>query len=66
MPTVNDIHEAIQRLVPDDLAESWDNAGLLAGSRQQEVHRILLALDASVSVATISAAVMSAVFPVLL
>ena len=51
MPTVNDIHEAIQRLVPDDLAESWDNVGLLAGSRQQEVHRILLALDASVSVA---------------
>lgn len=56
MPTVNDIHEAIQRLVPDDLAESWDNVGLLAGSRQQEVHRILLALDASVSVARQAAA----------
>ena len=56
MPTVNDIHEAIQRLVPDDLAESWDNVGLLAGSRQQEVHRILLALDASVSVAHQAAA----------
>lgn len=45
MPTVKDIHTALQRLAPDALAESWDNVGILAGSPQQEVHRILVALD---------------------
>lgn len=45
MPTVKDIHTALQGLAPDTLAESWDNVGILAGSPQQEVHRILVALD---------------------
>ncbi len=45
MPTVNDIHAALQSLVPDALAEPWDNVGLLAGSPGQPVHRIMMALD---------------------
>ncbi|NLZ16397.1 MAG: Nif3-like dinuclear metal center hexameric protein [Desulfobulbaceae bacterium] len=45
MPTVNDIHAALQSLVPDTLAETWDNVGILAGSPNQPVHRILIALD---------------------
>ncbi|MDO5674746.1 MAG: Nif3-like dinuclear metal center hexameric protein [bacterium] len=51
MPTVNDIHNALQNLVPDTLAESWDNVGLLAGSPDQPVHRIMIALDPSLDVA---------------
>ncbi len=47
MPTVSEIHAALQSLAPDVLAESWDNVGILAGSPTQEVHRILMALDPS-------------------
>ncbi len=51
VPTVNDIHAALQSLVPDTLAESWDNVGLLAGSPGQSVHRIMIALDPCTDVA---------------
>ncbi len=51
MPTVNDIHSALQNLVPDTLAESWDNVGLLAGSPEQPVRRIMIALDPCMAVA---------------
>lgn len=45
VPTVQDIHTALQSLVPDTLAEPWDNVGILVGSPAQPVHRILVALD---------------------
>ena len=32
-------------------AESWDNVGLLVGDREQEIHRILLAIDYTAEVA---------------
>ena len=44
-PTVHDMHQALQSLAPDALAESWDNVGLLVGSRGQVVRRVMLALD---------------------
>lgn len=36
--------EAIERLAPPPLAESWDNCGLQAGDPSAEVNRILVAL----------------------
>ena len=56
VPTVNDIHSALQELAPDSLAESWDNVGILAGSRRQAVHRVMVALDPCVAVANQAAA----------
>lgn len=45
MPTVHDIERALYDWAPRELAESWDNVGLLVGSGAQEVKRVLLALD---------------------
>lgn len=39
--------ELLERSYPRQLAESWDNPGLLAGRREKEVHKIFLALDAT-------------------
>ena len=43
--TVGDIAKVLETLAPRELAEEWDNPGLLAGSAGREVQRILLALD---------------------
>ena len=40
-----DIETMLYRWSPRDTAESWDNVGLLVGNPQQEVRRILVALD---------------------
>ncbi len=45
MPTVRDIEQAIFDWAPRALAEDWDNMGLLCGRTEQEVKRILVALD---------------------
>lgn len=45
MPRVRDILAALDALAPFELAEEWDNAGLLAGSAGAEVSKILVALD---------------------
>ena len=37
----------IEQLAPKKMAESWDNPGLLVGSPQQEVQKILVCLDVS-------------------
>lgn len=42
-----DIIEYMQELAPLHLAEDWDNVGLIAGSRQNEVKRVMLCLDAT-------------------
>jgi dinuclear metal center YbgI/SA1388 family protein len=39
------IIEAIEKLAPRRLAESWDNVGLLLGSTAQTIRKVLLTLD---------------------
>lgn len=41
------IMDAMNRIAPKKLAEEWDNPGLLVGSPQQQVSRILICLDVS-------------------
>lgn len=56
MPTVRQIEEALYALAPRSLAMEWDNVGLLAGDPEQEVSRILVALDVTQTVADEAAA----------
>ena len=42
---VSDIYNWIDALAPFELAEEWDNVGLLAGSMENEVDGVLCALD---------------------
>ena len=42
---INDIAERIERIVPLELAQDWDNVGLLIGNPQQNVKNILLTID---------------------
>lgn len=44
------IIDMLERLAPKRMAESWDNPGLLAGSPQQEVRRVMTCLDVSIPV----------------
>ena len=44
MATVQKIYEEMQRMAPLELAESWDNPGLLVDCGG-EVSRVLVALD---------------------
>lgn len=43
--SVKDIYNAIDAFAPFELAEAWDNVGILAGSADQMVSGILCALD---------------------
>lgn len=45
MPNVSQILHFLEVIAPNNLAESWDNIGLLAGNGNAKVHRILCALD---------------------
>lgn len=45
------IIEAMDKLAPRHLAESWDNVGLLLGSPDQAVSNILVALDVTSAIA---------------
>ena len=45
MTTVWDIEQYLYAWAPRELAESWDNVGLLVGDPEVEVHRVLVALD---------------------
>ncbi|WP_058486358.1 Nif3-like dinuclear metal center hexameric protein [Defluviitalea phaphyphila] len=40
------IIEELNKLAPEYLAEEWDNVGLMIGDIDQEVNRVLIALDA--------------------
>ena len=44
MTTTHQIYEGMQRIAPLELAESWDNPGLLVDCGG-EVSRVLVALD---------------------
>ena len=45
MSTVQDILSFLEGFAPPDLAEHWDNVGLLCGDRSQPVTAALCALD---------------------
>ena len=45
MTTVQDILTFLEGFTPPELAESWDNVGLLCGDRAQTVTNVLCALD---------------------
>lgn len=51
MTTVRDIEQYLYAWAPRELAESWDNVGLLVGDPEAEVHRVLVALDVTPQVA---------------
>ena len=46
---MKEIAELIERFAPASLAYGWDNVGLLAGSPEKEVGRVLTALDTNLS-----------------
>lgn len=48
---VNDIIDLMEELAPKNLAESWDNVGLMLGRGSKPVKNILLALDITPEVA---------------
>lgn len=50
-----DIISFMERLAPNELAENWDNTGLLVGSREGNIKKILICLD--VTMATIDEAI---------
>ena len=45
MITVRDVEKYLYSWAPRELAESWDNVGLLCGRKDRPVRRILVALD---------------------
>lgn len=45
MTSVQDILNLIQTFAPLEMAEEWDNVGLLVGRRDKEVRKVLVALD---------------------
>ena len=46
--TVQDFLNILQEIAADDLAETWDNVGLLIGSPRNRIHAVLLALDPTI------------------
>jgi len=46
--TVQDILNILQDIAPDDIAETWDNVGLLIGSPHNRITSVLVALDPTV------------------
>lgn len=57
MSTVNDVLNYMETLAPQSQKMDWDNVGLLCGDRNQEVRKILVALDAFDHIAAEAAAV---------
>lgn len=51
MVTVKDIYELIDSIAPFSLQESYDNSGLVVGSFENSVKKVILALDITKSVA---------------
>jgi len=51
MAKLKNITQEIETFAPLELAESWDNVGLLVGDAEQEVKRIFLCLDVTSDVA---------------
>lgn len=51
MPTVREIEQALYAVAPREGAMEWDNVGHLLGDPEQEVRRVLVALDITQAVA---------------
>ncbi|MBN2447555.1 MAG: Nif3-like dinuclear metal center hexameric protein [Phycisphaerae bacterium] len=51
LPTVSDLHTALNGIAPLRLAAEWDNVGLLAGRMEWPAGRVLLAIDLTDAVA---------------
>ncbi|MFH1216788.1 MAG: Nif3-like dinuclear metal center hexameric protein [Pseudomonadota bacterium] len=49
-PKLKDILDFLGRMAPWDLAESWDNVGLMVGNPEQEARGVLVALDPTMPV----------------
>jgi len=47
---VKDIIDFMEEIAPKSLAEQWDNVGLLVGSKEQSVNRVMVSLDATSTV----------------
>lgn len=47
---LRDLMNIIEKKYPCSLAESWDNVGLMFGDDQQEIHKVLVALEANEAV----------------
>lgn len=45
--TVNDIIKVMDGIAPPNLAEPWDNVGLLVGCSSNTVKKLMVALDVS-------------------
>lgn len=45
MAKVIDVVNSLKSLAPVDLAEAWDNVGLLVGNKERDVNKILVMLD---------------------
>lgn len=43
---LNDIIEQLELVAPEEMAQEWDNVGLLVGDRSQDIQKIFVALDA--------------------
>ena len=43
--TIGELAELLDEMIPLQLAESWDNVGLMLGRRHKPVRKLLLALD---------------------
>ncbi len=42
---IKEVMDYLEQIAPKNLAESWDNVGLLVGDKSKEVTKVLLALD---------------------
>jgi len=49
MTKIRDVLRIVDRVVPEALAEKWDNAGLQVGSPDSEAKGIILSLDADIA-----------------
>lgn len=48
--TIKQVYDWINEIAPFDAAEEWDNVGILAGSENQMVNKVLCALDFNAAV----------------
>jgi len=47
---LHEIAEVLDQIAPPELAEGWDNVGLLAGDPQQQIKKVLLTIDLTAEV----------------
>lgn len=50
MVKINDVINIMERIAPENLKESYDNVGFMVGDRNNEVTKILVALDCTLNV----------------